>query len=196
MVSSDSTGADVRAGIVVEGDAQPDAAGIRVYETAEEDWRVWRDLRLEALADAPYAFGETLGQALERDEENWRSWWRGPDPGGPRFIAFVDGAAAAMSAICFPEAHGNEPLLISMWASPKVRGRGAARAMLDACADYCVRTGRPRLLLGVVDDNLPALRLYEGYGFALTGGSEPLLSDPSKHVLWMQKALPQAGQSG
>jgi ribosomal protein S18 acetylase RimI-like enzyme len=190
MVSNDSTGAGFRAGTLAEGDAQPDAAAIRVYETTEEDWRIWRALRLEALADAPYAFGETLERSLERDEDSWRSWWR-PDPVSPRFIALVDGVAAAMSAICFPDDHGNEPLLISMWASPKARGRGAARAMLDACADYCVRTGHRRLLLGVVEDNLPALRLYERYGFARTGGSEPLLSDPSKQVLWMEKALPQ-----
>jgi ribosomal protein S18 acetylase RimI-like enzyme len=172
------------------GSAGP-AGAVRVYEVPEEDWQAWRDLRLEALADAPYAFGETLENARRRDEESWRSWWRGPESVGPRLIALVDDAPAAMCSVCFPDFHDNEPLLISMWTSPAARGRGAARALLDACVAYCARTGRPRLLLGVVEDNLSARRLYESYGFALTGGSEPLLSDTSKLVIWMELPTPQ-----
>lgn len=194
MVSSEPAPAEVSALATADAAAvgEPDAAAcsVRVYEAPEQDWRLWRELRLAALEDAPYAFGDTLAAAQARSEEDWRSWWREPDPGGPRFIALVDGEPAAMCSICFPDFHDNEPLLISMWSSPKARGRGAARAMLDACIDYCVRVGRPRLLLGVVDDNLPARRLYESYGFIYSGGSEPLFSDPSKLVLWMHKPLP------
>lgn len=166
-----------------------DDSAVRVTEVPETDWRLWRDMRLEALADTPAAFGETLARAETYTEDKWRSWWRGQEAGtfGPRYIARVDGAPAAMASICFPEDHGNEPLLISMWVSPKVRGRGAARRLLDTCIDYCARNGHARLLLGVVEDNLPARRLYERYGFTFTGGSEPLHSDPSKILLWMQK---------
>ena len=162
--------------------------GISVYEVAESDWGIWRDLRLEALADAPSAFGETLARASERTEVEWRSWWGG-EGAGPRFIGMVDDAPGGMCAICFPEDHGREPLLISMWTSPNARGRGVGRAMLDACVGYCEQAGHPRFLLGVVEDNLPARRLYEGYGFVDTGRSEPLFSDPSKLVLWMAKQL-------
>ena len=178
----------------VGAEARPEDAdcAVRVAELLEEDWRLWRDLRLEALADAPHAFGGTLAQAQACTEEEWRSWWHDLEKGtvGPRFVAFADGEPAAMSSICFPDDHGNEPLLISMWASPKARGRGLARRMLDACVGYCARTGRSRLLLGVVDDNLPAVRLYERYGFTPTGHSEPLHSDPSKLVLWMELPVP------
>jgi GNAT superfamily N-acetyltransferase len=171
------------------GGGKSDDSAVRVTEVPETDWRLWREMRLEALADAPTAFGETLARAETYTEDRWRSWWRDQEAGtvGPRYIARVDGEPAAMASICFPDDHGNEPLLISMWASPKSRGRGAARRLLDACIDYSARTGHARLLLGVVEDNLPARRLYERYGFTLTGGSEPLHSDPSKTLLWMQK---------
>ena len=162
---------------------------VRVNEVTEPDWELWRDLRLEALADSPTAFGETLAMARAKTEEDWRSWWDGRPHAGPRYIASVDGSPAGMCSICFPDDHDKHPLLINMWTSPKARGRGAGRAMLDACVAYCRQEGHPRFLLSVVDDNISAFRVYERYGFALTGYSEPLLSNPSKLVLTMAMNL-------
>ena len=162
---------------------------VRVNEVPESDWELWRDLRLEALADSPTAFGETLAMARAKTEEDWRSWWDGRPDAGPRYIASVDGSPAGMCSICFPEDHTKQPLLISMWTSPSARGRGAGRAMLDACVAYSRQEGHSQFRLGVVDDNLTALRMYERYGFTLSGHGEPLLSDPSKLVLWMAMSL-------
>jgi len=169
--------------------AKDDVARVSVYEVPESDWQTWRELRLEALTDAPYAFGETLARARSLTEAEWRSWWDGREFAGPRFIGVADGAPAGMCSLCFPEDHDHEPLIINMWTSPRVRGRGLGRAMLDACVTYCVQAGHPRLLLGVVEDNLPARRLYESYGFVYTGGREPLRSNPSTSLLWMTMQL-------
>lgn len=164
------------------------APNVGVREVPESDWATWRDLRLAALADAPYAFGETLAKAGEQTEAGWRSWWS-DDSAGPRFIGAVDSVPRGMCAICFPAGHDGEPLLISMWTSPEARGCGVGRALLDACVAYCERVGYARFRLSVVEDNLPARQLYERYGFVETGGKEPLHSDPSKLVLWMTLQL-------
>jgi ribosomal protein S18 acetylase RimI-like enzyme len=169
--------------------APREASGVSAYEVPESDWRIWRELRLDALADAPYAFTEPLDRARAKTEADWRSWWSDAVRCGPRFIGLFDGAPVGMCAVCFPEDFGGAPLLINMWTSPKARGRGLGRAMLDACVEYCEQAGHPRFLLGVVEDNLPARRLYESYGFVETGDSEPLDSDASKRVLWMAKQI-------
>lgn len=41
---------------------------------APEDWRLWRGLRLEALREAPYAFGSKLAdwQGDGDTQERWR----------------------------------------------------------------------------------------------------------------------------
>lgn len=174
---------------MVKGEGNGGSAGgsmsVHVTEVPESDWELWRELRLEALADSPTAFGETLAMAQAKSDEEWRSWWNSRPLAGPRYIASVDGSPAGMCSICFPENHDKQPLLINMWTSPNARGRGVGRAMLDACVAYCRQEGHPRFLLSVVDDNISASRVYERYGFAFTGHSEPLNSDPSKLVLTM-----------
>jgi hypothetical protein len=46
-----------------------------------DDWRLWRELRLGALAEAPHAFGSTLAewQGPGDREERWRSRLSIPD---------------------------------------------------------------------------------------------------------------------
>ncbi len=48
---------------------------IDVRTVGVEDWRLWRDLRLEALREAPYAFGSTLAewQGEGDTEVRWRA---------------------------------------------------------------------------------------------------------------------------
>lgn len=162
---------------------------ISISQLAESDWELWRDLRLDALRDAPGAFGETLAAALERDEDSWRGAWRA-DPPLPRFIAGIGGAPRGMCSIVLPEDFDFQPLLISMWISPAARGCGLGPVLLDACVDWCARNGYPRLRLGVVEDNEAAVRLYTRYGFRFDGTGEPLLSDPSKLVKWMDLPIP------
>src|SRR6476469_5237758 len=43
-----------------------------VRAMAPDDWRLWRDLRLSALADAPEAFGSSLADWETADERRWR----------------------------------------------------------------------------------------------------------------------------
>ena len=88
----------------------------------ESEWEAWRELRLEALAEAPYAFGSTLAEARERDETGWRAGF--PTEGkGANFVGRVDGVAAGMCAV-FLLANDpvGEPLLVSMWLAPAARG--------------------------------------------------------------------------
>lgn len=139
-----------------------------------DDWRLWRELRLRALEDAPWAFGSTVEQVLARDtEEHWRdgvSWPRIP------FVAEADGRPAAMGRLLFGDdpVYGDVPgaraELISVWVAPEHRGHGVGRALLAACIDHlAAQHPQTRLLLAVVETNAPARRLYESCGFGVIG---------------------------
>jgi GNAT superfamily N-acetyltransferase len=55
--------------------------------------------------------------------------------------------------------------VFGMATLPGVRGRGAARNVLPALADWAGGHAVGRMYLQVERDNMPALRLYERTGF-------------------------------
>ena len=155
----------------------------------ENEWEVWRDLRLAALADAPYAFGSTLAEARERDEASWRSGFPANPHQGANFVGRVDGAEAGMCAVVMNWDPDGDPLLVAMWLAPSARGTGLAEALVRAAEKWCVEHDLNRLLLDVVEDNLRAVRLYQRLGYVPTGKAVPLRSNPSKNVVGYARDL-------
>ena len=75
---------------------------IELQVLTPDDWRVWRQLRLAALAEAPHAFGSRLAdwQGEGDREERWRA--RLGIPGSFNVVAVLDGEPAAWPAACPP----------------------------------------------------------------------------------------------
>ena len=133
-----------------------------------DDWRLWRELRLAALADAPEAFGSVLAdwQGPGDREERWRS--RLSIPGGCSFVVLLDGRGVGMvSAVPGDDAGTVE--LISMWVSPTARGRGVGDLLIRAAEQWAVGRGAGTLRLAVMPDKGGAIALYERNGFVSTG---------------------------
>jgi hypothetical protein len=71
------------------------SVGVEVRQADPADWE---ELRLRALADAPYAFSSTLEQEAAFPEEVWRRWAEG-GTASVDFIAREGGASIGMAAI-------------------------------------------------------------------------------------------------
>lgn len=56
---------------------------------------------------------------------------------------------------------------------PDLQARGVGRALLVAAVEAAAAAGHPAVVLHALDDNLPALRLYEAAGFRPTGVTFP-----------------------
>jgi ribosomal protein S18 acetylase RimI-like enzyme len=153
-----------------------------------EDWTLWRELRLAALSEAPYAFGSTLAEwtgAGDR-EERWRS--RLEIPGARDVVAILDGRPVGMaSGVPAKEAAGVE--LISMWVSPVARGRGVGDLLIRAVEQWAVERHATTLLLSVMPDNGKAIALYERHGFADVGELSDLRPDGVRRGQVMAKSL-------
>jgi GNAT superfamily N-acetyltransferase len=137
---------------------------VEVRSLSPDDWRLTRQLRLDALLDAPFAFGGTYEATAQRTEEQWREW----PTGGQPFAAFVAGRPVGI-ACGVPSGDTRIDLLISMWVEQEARGSKAAPALIDAVARWARDRGRDILELDVYESNRPAYRAYLKAGFTVIG---------------------------
>jgi ribosomal protein S18 acetylase RimI-like enzyme len=147
-----------------------------VRAVTEGEWRMLRSVRLQALANAPTAFGSTLAEANMLTEDHWRDRARGSTT-SRQFLAWLDKDAVGIAGL-FDEGDGSAQV-VSVWVRPEHRGRGVARALTMAAMDFAAAAGIVRLTLWVTDGNASARRLYDSMGFRPTGNRQPLPSQPS-----------------
>jgi ribosomal protein S18 acetylase RimI-like enzyme len=131
-----------------------------------DDWRLWRDLRLAALAEAPYAFGSRLSDWSGAAEDRWRA--RLALAGSYNLVALVDGQPAGMAS-GVPGDEDGVAELISMWVSPEARGRGVGDRLIETVEGWAKRVSARELRLAVKPDNAAAEALYRRNGFRPTG---------------------------
>jgi ribosomal protein S18 acetylase RimI-like enzyme len=125
-----------------------------------DDWQVFREIRLAALADSPDAFGSTLQREQGYGEDDWRQRLSGP------VYVVEDPAPVSVGGVFDNE---GTPHLWGMWTDPAHRGRGHARRILDALIPPGTSA---QLDVNVANDG--ARTAYERYGFVATGQVEPL----------------------
>jgi GNAT superfamily N-acetyltransferase len=97
----------------------------------------------------------------------------------------------AREAALVPEDSPAAAIVWGMWVEPGVRQRGVGRELLRAVADWARDAGAERLRLALAQDEAsrPAAALYRALGFAGTGESEPLESDPSSIAILLSRPL-------
>jgi ribosomal protein S18 acetylase RimI-like enzyme len=124
-------------------------------------------VRLEALKDAPYAFGSTWEHEKNRTEEEWRA----SVVSRTRFVAESDGQVVGMASVG-EAGHGTAGSLTSFWVHPLARGKGVGDILILVSVESAREAGYDRLLLWVTENNTHAERLYERHGFQRTGATQ------------------------
>ena len=147
---------------------------IHLRKIGVDDWPLWRELRLDALAEAPYAFGSKLADWQgERDTE---VRWRGRLSDVPlNLVAEWQKSPAGMASGTAPDPDGSVEL-ISMWVAPFARGHGVGDALVEGVIEWACEQQALRVVLAVFESNKRALALYRRDGFmdvgAMAGATE------------------------
>jgi GNAT superfamily N-acetyltransferase len=161
---------------------------VLVRETVPDDWQALRDIRLEALRDAPAAFGSTYAEEVQRSDDHWHN----RIARGGTFLAFIPGPGAAEPAGLIG-GYQEDPVtveLVSMYVRPRARGHGVGEALVAAVIDWARKRDATAVRLWVTETNSHARALYERLGFTLTGERQPVPSDPSLSEVAMSRTLP------
>jgi GNAT superfamily N-acetyltransferase len=132
------------------------------------DEPILREVRLQALSDAPNAFGSTYEREIARTISDWQRWM---SP-GVAFILYVPAGARGMVAGLRDETDPAVVHLMAMWVHPTIRGSGGAAELVAAVVAWAQSEGAKMVRLKVIQGNDRARRFYERMGFRTTGREE------------------------
>ncbi len=149
------------------------AALVRPFEPGE--WRIYRDLRLRALADSPDAFARTLAEEQAQPDAAWPARLEGgvASSGDLPLLAELDGEAVGFVWGHVDPEDATVAYVFQMWVARKARRHGLGRALMSALIDWAA-SRVDRLELSVTLTNESARRLYETLGFEPFGEPVPL----------------------
>jgi GNAT superfamily N-acetyltransferase len=159
---------------------------------ADEGLRL-RELRLRALAEAPTAFGSTLGREQAFPESAWHERASGGADGADRAVFIAEDGdrwvGMATGVARHPEGPDRSPMLIGMFVDSTQRGRGVGAALVQRVAGWARTIHAEHLYLWAVLTNRPAIALYEKCGFRPTGQTRLLEHTPSLREVLMRRTL-------
>ncbi len=160
---------------------------IRIESSNINDATRLRELRLRALADAPYAFGADFKVESEKPIEYWQDNLKNTD----WCFAVKDGADIGLLAVDKADAdRGSDCWLSSWWLEEAYRSQGIPKLMLEWLDKLCISMKWQIQGLGVWPENERAIAAYLKLGFIK--GEKPLQSRsrPDKMYLPMYRNLP------
>ncbi|MBN2497673.1 MAG: GNAT family N-acetyltransferase [Deltaproteobacteria bacterium] len=150
-------------------------AAIRIRPISLKDADLVKSLRLRALADAPYAFEESLEKARAMPEAAWQRRLQANVAGEESFCALAfDGDSAVGMAVGFFEQSGSKHACVAaLWVAPEHRRSGLATALLGAVERWARAAGAVFLRAQVKAGNPIARRFFEAAAFRPVEGREP-----------------------
>jgi GNAT superfamily N-acetyltransferase len=173
-----------------------DVPSIRTF--AGDEWRLYRDLRLRALADSPDAFGSTLVEEAGRPDAEWAR--RLASSADVRvnlpLVAEIRGQLVGLAWGRIDTSNPEVAALYQMWVAPPHRGRGVGEKLLEAVIAWATAQNAISLDLGVTCGDSPARRLYERAGFKPMGEPQPLRTGSTLLAQPMRLALKDAAEQG
>lgn len=123
---------------------------------------------MEALREAPYAFGSSLEEWQDADERRWRARLESVPL---NLLAVLDEKPAGIVS-CIEPRDGGTAELISMWVAPFARGRGVGDVLIQAVIAWAREQNASGLMLSVREQNAHAIALYRRHGFTDAGANE------------------------
>lgn len=148
-------------------------ASVKIRAIGESDLRAYRELRLEALAAHPEAYGSDYTDQANDPDSVWMGRIQASLEGkASRIFLAEDGEQFVGLAAAYREKGAkvcHSATLVSVYVRPNHRARGLAGRMIDHVLAWCASVGVRILRLTVVTSNTPAIRCYQRCGFSVYG---------------------------
>lgn len=139
---------------------------IQLRWLAEDEWQIYRDLRLEALKADPPAFGSSYEDEVNNPEQLWK------DRAKNILFAFVEEQPVGLIG------HFRQPRvkekhvahIVSFYVKENYRNMGIGKLLLDGIISRIREYGDvTKVDLSVTTIQTPAYNVYKKYGFQKAG---------------------------
>jgi len=144
-------------------------SNIQIVKLMPEEWRAYKDLRLEALLMEPQAFSSRYTDAIQQPDSYWQERLTEVRNGKEFWLLFAkenDRLIGMVGAYCKEESNVVE--IISVYVTKSKRGQGVATSLMEAILAEVGSKGIFRKAeLAVNADQIQAIALYKHFGFKI-----------------------------
>lgn len=170
---------------------------ITIRQCRPDDWERVKLLRLAALADAPYAFPETLEEAKQMPDSGWQTIAIRNSRGEESIhaLAFNDEEPIGMAGGFISQTDRNRAHVAALWIDPRFRGAGIGKGLVRFIVNWASNLGAKVLTATVTLDNLKAQALYKKSGFEFCEAPWSGKPAPENPEIPMKKPIQPRGRS-
>lgn len=144
---------------------------ITVRALGEQDWQIYRDVRLAALSDSPDAFAASAAQERAFDD----AFWRRRVVRSRRLIAEHGDDVVGVVSVGRPtEEDPRVCELFGLWVRPDLRGQGVAWKLVQAGVDQAGSDSFSFVVYWVGTDNGRGVAFASSFGFRPTDARRPM----------------------
>ena len=142
---------------------------MKIRLLTQDDWKIWRQFRLEALQNSPENFGSSYEEELNWSNTDFQEALNKNTIFGAFDNHAIIACAGFYSLIHLKTKHRG--VIWGMYTRPEYRGRGIASALIQAVITYA-SSRVAQLHLSCVTNNFNAIAFYQKHGFKVYG-TEP-----------------------
>ncbi|SAL09883.1 N-acetyltransferase GCN5 [Caballeronia terrestris] len=144
---------------------------LTVRRIAAHQGAVLRELRTASLREAPYAFDETLEDALLVAESSFGDTanHHANSATTATFLLYTEGHPAGLVGAFVDEAARGRAFVHALWVAPAVRHLRGGELLVNAATEWLAAQGSSEVYAWIADENRTAMRFYERLGFGPTG---------------------------
>ena len=154
------------------------AITLRAISTADKD--LYRETRLRALKDTPFAFGSTYAREAAFTDAEWQQRTANLTSGHAVGYLALDGDLPCGLIAAFPsEEISGCFTVVSMWVAPTHRRNGVGTLLINGIKEWARIRNARELRLMVTSNNPSAMDFYLRNGFHPTGHTGPYPNDPA-----------------
>jgi ribosomal protein S18 acetylase RimI-like enzyme len=168
-------------------DDRPVPDSIRIVALTPDQWEIYRDIRLRSLLEDPPAFARSYEEEKAFPRERWLE--RASNPYG--FLAIEDGIPLGMiGAFIQEESDKRIAHIVGVFVIRKARGRGIGSKLLGAVLNKIRQDSSIQVVQLIVNkEQIPAVRLYQKFGFQITGEESQKMGDGNDHPVYLMELV-------